>query len=77
MALGACVVGEEQDPGCQRDDDCESGVCRAGGCFADPGSPLPPADPGPDAAPDTAEDAPSDGDSPDAVDAADAADDAR
>jgi hypothetical protein len=82
VLLAACVIGPEEDPGCQRDQDCDVGSCRSGACFADPGAPLPPADPGADAASgDDGDDDAGDADVDDAGDASDggpdAPDDAR
>lgn len=37
LAVGpaGCALGEEEEPGCRRDADCEPAfVCRAGACFA-------------------------------------------
>jgi hypothetical protein len=42
----ACVLGEEREPGCQRDDECGDGfVCRDGACFRFTTGLSPPHDP--------------------------------
>ena len=56
------ALRREAPPGCRSDADCERGVCRAGACFDDPGSPLPPVDPGAGGAGGSDADASSDGD---------------
>jgi len=46
LALGgACVIGEEEEPGCHRDAECDGGVCRNGACFEVTFGQSPPADP--------------------------------
>jgi len=44
-AVASCAVGEEEEPGCHRDADCDGGTCRNGACFKVTFGQSPPVDP--------------------------------
>jgi hypothetical protein len=42
----ACAIGDEEEPGCHDDSECDGGACREGACFTITFGQSPPNDPG-------------------------------